>query len=459
MLDESAKKKLVDQRLLADSIRRATTLCYAFSIMFTLFSVSIVPVLKTFDENVQYFESFCLRLLFTTIPWVALGQFLSRSKKSDIVKLCIFAVAQGLIFHASGVIDIWRVAIQISPSMMLGVHGINTQYIIVILSFVAVPIRLLATYFVLFSFSTMPGLFYVLLTTRDGFVQTTVLNDTGLAMLAGSLGSYLLSKIYFKLRKLDLERETEASKFLGKDLHSAIFEDRKDLLDEKLAKGFVLFLDIRDSSKLTREFGDKWTAFLKEWMSTAPEVIQQFHGKLLKTGGDSLLVTFGVFEEDVDLSDIPGLEREVASAEERRWKQLTQNAVNCSDRLAVKFQRLAAKHFPDQVLRIGIGIDRGKVWKGVRGNDFKKELDIWGDSVNCASRLESYTKALVPQFSDGASILVMSPYAVDYLESFSGYVKVETHSEIKDFNGIRWVLAKEFKASSANENRPGGLAA
>ena len=436
----------VEQDLLRESVHRSAILCYALSGLFLFFSATIFPTIHAFDPTIPFIKNFLLRVLLNALPWFLLGYFLRNGKTSNNRKLFCFSFFQGVIFNLSGLIYIWPIALAGQPEIMYGVAGANTQYILSIIAVTAPPTKFLAPFVSICVATIFPSLLFVLSKIHHELVQATIIGDTALSFTAGALFSLVLAKTYYQFASLKSGQQLEAAHYLGKDLHAAIFEDKKDLLEEKLAEGFVLSLDIRDSSKLTRENGERWTKFLKEWMALAPGIIEQKNGKLLKTAGDSLLATFGVFEEDVDLSDIPGLEREIATADERRWSFLTRNTMACSEELIQSFQELAASHFPEKEVRIGVGIDRGKVWKGVRGSEVRKELDIWGDAVNCASRLEAYSKALISRFNRDSSLLVMSPYAADYFNQFEGFTRVDTRSEIKDFAGIKWVLVREFRA-------------
>jgi hypothetical protein len=150
-----------------------------------------------------------------------------------------------------------------------------------------------------------------------------------------------------------------------------------------------------------------------------------------------------------DLSDIPGVEGQVAQADELRWQDLTQITMNCMEELYAKFFEISASHFPDSILRVGAGVDRGVVMRGVRGSSQRVEFDVWGDPVNICSKIEAYSKQ-IPGLSPEKCALVLSPYACDFLEDLTGWRKVNIEdSTLATDMGIKWVLVKEFANPTA----------
>ena len=87
---------------------------------------------------------------------------------------------------------------------------------------------------------------------------------------------------------------------------------------------------------------------------------------------------------------------------------------------AVLIQRLVAERFGGE-LRIGIGINTGKVIAGTIGGGSKLEFTLIGDTVNVAARVEQLTK------TTGDAIL-LTGHTVDALVSQpSGLVERGSH--------------------------------
>jgi class 3 adenylate cyclase len=297
--------------------------------------------------------------------------------------------------------------------------------------------------------------------TGDKTLFSVTVNDTIFVTCSGFACGYFLYQVHFKLAVLAATRQLEAQKFLGKEVYSAIFQEKRENLEDETKHGYVVFIDIRESTFYTNHHRDQWEAFQKAWAKLSSEIVSKNGGNLLKTGGDSILLTFGLFEDTPDLSDIPGLEKELEEAEARRWRMLTSSCMNCLEQLTRASQQLGVQYFPERPIRIGIGVDRGPIKKGLRGSEHRLELDIWGDRVNCASRLEAYCKVVANQCDPASSIMVLSPFATDHIPDLTTYFRHDVQDGgIKDFPGIRWVMAKEFKSHAQSQSvpNPGRLA-
>jgi class 3 adenylate cyclase len=361
-------------------------------------------------------------------------------------KIYIFMAGQGLLFNVAACIYTWPACLTRSPLILLYVNGMNVAYFVAIWNVLCPPRKIFINCFVIFVISVWCPLFYVAYRTGNQSVFMTVIADSITASLTSVAWSFMAGRVFRELEVLRASKEIQASKFLGDSIHAAIFDDRKELLKEETCSGFILFLDIRDSSKLANDFHEQWEILSKDWIKEATRLVPLHNGHILKTGGDSLLITFGIFGEQIDLSDIPGIAEEVDLAEKRRWGQLGADCFGCTDALIKSFQSLAEKYFSNVNVRLGAGVDRGSVKRGVRGGDHRLELDIWGPPVNLASRLEGYSKIVGNLFAHTSSLLVVSPDAAEYIPHSESFVKhlIKEDQPVKDFYEIKWILIKEY---------------
>jgi len=163
----------------------------------------------------------------------------------------------------------------------------------------------------------------------------------------------------------------EADSLLANILPVAIVERLKDKPDEKVAdsvaEASVLFSDLVGFTGLAQKLGAARTVALLDHIVTEFDRLAAAHGvEKIKTIGDGYMAVAGVSRPQLD-----------------HLPRLARMALLLPDLVA----RLSAAHGVD--LKIRIGIAGGPVMAGVIGAD-KFSYDVWGETVNLASRLESH---------------------------------------------------------------------
>jgi adenylate cyclase len=123
--------------------------------------------------------------------------------------------------------------------------------------------------------------------------------------------------------------------------------------------------------------------WLNEYLSAMAEAIQAHHGIINKFTGDGLLAVFGV-----------PIARDTPAA----IAQDAQNSVHCALAMADRLDRLNRDRQRQglPLLQMRVGIFTGPVVVGSLGGQTRMEYGIIGDSVNIASRLESFDKTRQP---------------------------------------------------------------
>jgi class 3 adenylate cyclase len=295
-------------------------------------------------------------------------------------------------------------------------------------------------------------LFFIAFHSGNTMIGKTILNDTLFLGISAFVFGTSIYKFRYMIAALEIKHEIQASKFLGPAVTRAIFEDSEGIFQEKRLRGFIVNLDIRDSTELQKTHGTNWLTFRKDYFALVSKVVSKHKGYIQKTAGDGHIINFGVMDDVVDLSGIPNIETEEARAEHARLERASNSAMACLDELFIEFFRVVAKHFGDESVRLGGGIDKGWVERGVQGDrQTSMELDVNGDSVNCSARLQEYSKAVRGQFDAESSLLVLSPFASDYIpaDKLILYKRIETtRNPIRNYANIRWVLVREFKKSA-----------
>jgi adenylate cyclase len=163
----------------------------------------------------------------------------------------------------------------------------------------------------------------------------------------------------------------EADALLANILPEAIAERLKARPNDKVAdsvgEASVLFTDLVGFTELAQKLGVERTVAVLDHIVTEFDRLAAAHGvEKIKTIGDGYLAVAGVSREQPD-----------------HLTRLARMALL----LPALVERLSAAHGVD--LRIRAGIASGPLMAGIIGSD-KFSYDVWGETVNLASRLESH---------------------------------------------------------------------
>ncbi|HLO87109.1 MAG TPA: adenylate/guanylate cyclase domain-containing protein [Nostocaceae cyanobacterium] len=144
----------------------------------------------------------------------------------------------------------------------------------------------------------------------------------------------------------------------------------------------VLFSDLEGFSTISTQVSPSTLmAWLNEYMEAMTEIVLKYNGMVNKFIGDAVMALFGV--------PIQRTTKEEIAAD-------AQNAVSCAlemaERLQLLNQRWQSIGYPTVSIRVGIAT--GTVITGTLGSTQRVEYTALGDTVNIASRLESYDKSL-----------------------------------------------------------------
>jgi adenylate cyclase len=156
------------------------------------------------------------------------------------------------------------------------------------------------------------------------------------------------------------------------------------LVSQRL-KATVLFTDLQNFTTISEQMEPQTLMeWLNQYMTTMVNIIENQHGgQVNKFIGDGIMAVFGV--------PIPRTTSEAIA-------QDAVNAVDCAITMRREMMRLTeqwqAQGFP--LIRMRVGIFSGPVMVGSLGSIERQEYAILGDTVNTASRLESFDKDIEP---------------------------------------------------------------
>lgn len=192
---------------------------------------------------------------------------------------------------------------------------------------------------------------------------------------------------------------------------------------KRIDHGVVMFTDFVDFSTKAKELAPiKLIKKLESYFTKFDEIVEKYRLEKIKTIGDSYMALAGVTESE----PLPAVRACLAALELRHYMQTNQEV---------------AKALQKEYWEIRIGIHIGPLVAGIIG-DKKYSFDIWGDTVNIASRAETV--------SDGGMITItgamhqeVSPY---FNTSERGSMEIEKRGGLMNMYYLE-SLKTEFRMS------------
>ena len=170
------------------------------------------------------------------------------------------------------------------------------------------------------------------------------------------------------------------SRYVPARVVDQLLESGEDALGGVYQTATVLFSDIRSFTTISEQIGARATVtMLNEYFSNMVDLIDQHDGILDKYIGDAIMAVFG--------APFTG-EQDAENAVLTAWDMF-----DALDKL--NLERLARG---DAAIKIGLGLNTGKVVVGNIGSTRRMDYTVIGDAVNLAARLEGATKQYGARF-------------------------------------------------------------
>ena len=190
-----------------------------------------------------------------------------------------------------------------------------------------------------------------------------------LTVLIGYTGKYISEN------KNKEKVQSALGKYMSEDVMKDVVKNIDNLgLGGKKSVVTVLFADIRGFTSLSEKMSAQQVSeLLNEYFTAMEPVISKYNGVINKFIGDAIMAIFGEPIQD---------------------ENHVQNAVKCGYEMLKTVEKLNKKWAAENKteIQIGVGINTGEVFVGNIGSDKRMEYTVIGDTVNLASRLESYNK-------------------------------------------------------------------
>ncbi|MFB2921406.1 MULTISPECIES: CHASE2 domain-containing protein [Aerosakkonema] len=216
-----------------------------------------------------------------------------------------------------------------------------------------------------------------------------------------SLLALSVSQMAMAIHIANLEREERQAlmklfeRNVTPKIAEAIWRERSKFLEEgelqaQEMTATVLFTDLKGFSSIAENMEPKiLMCWLNDYMKVMTQVVLDRDGIIDKFIGDAIMAVFGV--------PIPATTPEEIALD-------AEKAVSCAVAMAEALKSLnrrwQSQGLPTVCMRVGIAT--GVVVAGSLGSDRRQDYTVIGDTVNIASRLESYDKTL-----DGGSCRIL----------------------------------------------------
>ncbi len=189
-------------------------------------------------------------------------------------------------------------------------------------------------------------------------------------------------------------------KYLSQDIMKNVVQNIDDIkLGGKKANVTVLFADIRGFTSMSEKMtAEEVSVILNEYFSEIEPIIAKYNGVINKFIGDAVMAIFGEPIQDINHP---------------------QNAVKCAYDMLKKVDQLQDKWLFEgkPKIEIGIGINTGEAFVGNIGSEKRLEYTVIGDTVNLASRIESYNKVYKTN-------LLISSSTYSYVSDITDVIKI-----------------------------------
>ena len=214
------------------------------------------------------------------------------------------------------------------------------------------------------------------------FVFTVICFENGIAPnVITPLAIQLITMIFGYSYKFIVEGRNKEKiknamgKYLSQDIMKNVVQNIDDIkLGGKKANVTVLFADIRGFTSMSEKMtAEEVSVILNEYFSEIEPIITKYNGVINKFIGDAVMAIFGEPIQDINHA---------------------QNAVKCACAMLKKVEELQDKWLTEgkPKIEIGVGINTGEAFVGNIGSEKRLEYTVIGDTVNLASRIESYNK-------------------------------------------------------------------
>lgn len=321
-------------------------------------------------EKLDEIESYIHENLVSNKPPIFIGAFAdgTTDKHSDVVKTPLSSRHPGVDVQAT-------IYNNIEKQEFLSIESLPVKILTII-------VITLLTFLCVFRLSFIKSIISIILIDGAFFLLTAISAVIWYIIdFSSPIAIQLVTLIFgYSFKFISENRNKEKikqamGKYLSKDIMQNVVSNIDDLkLGGKRAIVTVLFSDIRGFTSLSEKMtAEEVSVILNEYFAEMEPIISKYNGVINKFIGDAVMAIFGEPIQDINHP---------------------QNAVKCAYEMLKKVEYLREKWLFEgkPKIEIGVGINTGEVFIGNIGTENRMEYTVIGDTVNLASRIESYNK-------------------------------------------------------------------
>ena len=445
--------KKIENQIYCEVVHRTYTGVNIWVVAAIAYGFLSFDIFSSANSNITLWENVWPRIIFNALPGLALSLWYRNNKTHTKFKAYSTVITLPLLLLAGCFIHAWNIFETGNYSFYLNFHATNIIVIAATLSLICGPPKLIVFQilgFGLFFFGPLLHLFFA----NKIDVFKLICNDFLFVSVILYFGLREIYNIRFQLAVSEVLKKNKITPFIGLKVANAIYETKSMDIASYTQSGLIMVIDLRGYTNFRHNTDPSIVKlFMADYHSMTSRILHQNNGFLHKTSGDGILASFGIMEKDEDLSDIPGLNEALKNVASNRKRDQMKKANASFQQLLTEFEHLRSKHKLNVDLLVGAGLAYGAISLLVHGDvQFRQELDIDGEAIVRATRLEAYSKLLNKKVDYDSSFLVISPELEEVAIEISGIKIWLTNSQelaIRDYPAIKSVLYRQWKHNRA----------
>ncbi len=446
------QKFIIEDKILRGVVSRASSLMFIWALVLSFYGITSLNLFRSAIPNLSLWENLWPRLVFNTIPTLIFAYWYKTYESNTKLKAYSTILVLPLLLVAAAAIHAWPQIFAGNYRFYLYFHATNIIAFSSGLSILSAPPRLVLWQILAFSIIYFGPLLY-LFYSHEPLILAMITTDVITIGIILYAGLRITSRIRFFMASQDLLRKNALSVFLGSSLTKAIFESTEMKFSNYSQDGLVMALDLRGYTHFVHSYPSEVVKkFMYKFHSRAVRAITKNGGYVHKTNGDGLLATFGIMEKDEDFSETAGITGEQKSAAKTKRSICLQRAFKTFKKVSAIVEGLREEFQIEETLVVGGGLDYGLIEVFIRGNEkYRQELDIDGQAIIKAVRMESFSKVLNNLVDKESSFIILDTTLLDLNTEIHPGLKMWlidlTENQIRDFPETKSVLYLQRKSS------------